>query len=91
MDIFLEMFCLFAVGTQSYSFASVGGIDGCCLELQCYTFLIFNRVRAFVSSASVCGDEDESEGTSVFLKVRIMNERTDGWGRGLILMRAILE
>lgn len=84
MDIFLEMFCLFAVGTQSYSFASVGGIDGCCLELQCYTFLIFNRVRAFVSSASVCGDEDERErGNECVFKSKNY-ERTDGWmGEGV--------
>lgn len=66
MDIFLEMLCLLAVGTQSYSFARVRGIDGCCLDLQCYTFLIFNCVRAFVSCTSVCSEEAELENECVF-------------------------
>lgn len=36
--------CLVIVEIQSYSLASARGIDGCCLELQCYIFLIFNCV-----------------------------------------------
>jgi hypothetical protein len=40
---------------QSYSFASASGIDGCCLELQCHTFLILTFVWIGVC-ARMCVD-----------------------------------
>lgn len=54
MDIFLDLFCLLIVEMQSYSFAGARGIDGCCLELQCYTFLILTVCVSVCMS--VCGE-----------------------------------
>lgn len=54
MDIFLDLFCFLILEMQSFSFASARGIDGCCLELQCYTF--------FILSVCVCVCENDRVG-----------------------------
>lgn len=86
MDLFLD-FCLFLnVEKQSYSFASARGIDGCCLELQCYTFLILT-VCVFVCK-SVCVNWSLND---VRLIRVFLNKNHGQISGGFILARAILE
>lgn len=48
---------------QSCSFASAMGIDGCCLELQCYTFFFSNFICVCVC---VNGEKELNEIKNIF-------------------------